>query len=153
MHCRPMGVWPRFLFLLFPNKLAWCCIETGFPPCPPGPPAHPASSCLYSTPRKTVPTAAAGRGLWSKDTKGVELSCFSFSSRVPGAPHLSPQVWLGCGGGGKGEQPRFGFKRCISEMRPTPPVTAGQPHVTIPLLSSSICLCGASKRAHRPLPV
>lgn len=37
-----MGIWPRFLFPLVPNSLAWCCTETGFPPRAPGPPAHPA---------------------------------------------------------------------------------------------------------------
>lgn len=89
--------------------------------------------CLHGALRKTVPTAAAeleacdrGEGAAVKDTKGTELSCFPFSSRVPGTPHASlSTVRLGCGGGGKergtGTSPRFGFERCTAEVRPTPP--------------------------------
>lgn len=152
-----MGVWPRFLFLLFPNNLAWCSMETGFPPCAPGPPAHLASSLSSRRPEEDRAHSSRGEGAAVKDTKGTELSCFPFSSRVPGTPHASlSTVRLGCGGGGKergtGTSPRFGFERCTAEVRPTPPVTAGQPHVTIPLLSSGVCLCGASKRACKPSP-
>lgn len=121
-----MGVWPRFLFLLFPNNLAWCSMETGFPPCAPGPPAHLASSLSSRRPEEDRAHSSRGEGAAVKDTKGTELSCFPFSSRVPGTPHASlSTVRLGCGGGGKergtGTSPRFGFERCTAEVRPTPP--------------------------------
>lgn len=47
----PMGIWPHVLFLLFPNNLAWCCMETGFPPCPPGPSAQAwPLPCVFTAP-------------------------------------------------------------------------------------------------------
>lgn len=92
-----MGMWPRFLFLLVLNNLAWCCMEAGFPPCVPGPPAHLASSLSSRHPeedgalRKMVPTAAAGKGLWSKTQRQRSFPVPFLKQGSWGALYLSPQ--------------------------------------------------------------
>lgn len=123
----------------------------------------PASSlCLHSALRKTVPTAAAwrggrGGGLQSKDTEEAELSCFPFSSRVAGAPSHLPEVRLAVEEGKEGEQgkkesPRFGLERCTAEVSPTPPCKSRPAPCNHSPSRLKRLLCGASKRAHKPLP-
>lgn len=96
-----MGMWPRFLFLLVLNNLAWCCMEAGFPPCVPGPPAHLASSLSSRHPEEDGAHSSRGEGAVVKDTKATELSCsLSQAGFLGRLIPLSP-VCLGYGGGGK----------------------------------------------------
>lgn len=115
-------------------------------------PAHPASSLSSRRPEEAVPTAAAGRGLLSK-TRRQRSFPVSLSQTGSWAPqtslHSALRLWRRWERRGAGSSPRSGFERCTAEAIPTPPVTAA---ATCNHSFSSVCLRGASKRAHKPSP-
>nr|KAF6363162.1 hypothetical protein mPipKuh1_010159 [Pipistrellus kuhlii] len=108
-----MGIWPRFLFPLVPNSLAWCCMETGFPPRAPVPPAHPPLPCPHSALRRRCPQQPRGGGCGQRQ-EGSGAFLFPFLKRFLGRLIPLSTVGLGCGGGKEGEQgaaPGLGSRR------------------------------------------
>lgn len=121
-----MAVWPRFLLLLFPNNLAWCCMETVFLPAHlgrlPRPGLFPVSS---QHPEEDSAPSSRGEGAAVHRHKGSRAFLFPFLKQgCWGAFTPLLTVLLAVEEGkerGTGTSPRFGSERCTAEVSPTPP--------------------------------